>query len=337
MAKTVFRTNRGQGFLAGTFRMGFHGGGYGSVAQNVHDGDTVNVSSKANFAIRFLAIDTPEISYQEPGGDRFLPSNNQVFRDLLAAPFSTPGSTNGFSSALVSHIQARASVTGAENHNALAKAAEDKLEELIQADMDEAGADKESFQFFLAFAFEALDHFGRLLCYVHPDQANVPADQRKASYNQRILEAGLASPYFIFPNVDPFRARGSLIDAAFDATSPQSILAAILHEEIRRVAGSLILQGMIAFCSTRKLIQTSHLLRIGSGYPKPLFHSLKTLDGVRGRRRWTLHEVEAPSAFRLLNANTHRFIPHSGNEYLALGFEKIQERSNSRYRLLGMR
>lgn len=225
MAKTVFRTNRGQGFLAGTFRMGFHGGGYGSVAQNVHDGDTVNVSSKANFAIRFLAIDTPEISYQEPGGDRFLPSNNQVFRDLLAAPFSTPGSTNGFSSALVSHIQARASVTGAENHNALAKAAEDKLEELIQADMDEAGADKESFQFFLAFAFEALDHFGRLLCYVHPDQANVPADQRKASYNQRILEAGLASPYFIFPNVDPFRARGSLIDAAFDATSPQSILA----------------------------------------------------------------------------------------------------------------
>ena len=225
MSKTITRTNRGNGFLAGTFQMGLYGEGFGSVAQNVHDGDTVNISSNANFAIRFLAIDTPEISYREPGGDRFLPSNHEVFVDLLKAPFSKPGSTTGFSSALVSHIQARGSATAAENHNQKAKAAEDKLEELIQGDIDDVGAGKDSFQFFLAFAYEALDHFGRLLAYVYPDQADVPKAERKESYNQRILEAGLSSPYFIFPNVDPFRARGSLIDAAFDAVSPQNILS----------------------------------------------------------------------------------------------------------------
>ncbi len=225
LSKTITRTNRGKGFLAGTFQMGLYGRGFGSVAQNVHDGDTVNVSSNANFAIRFLAIDTPEISYQEPGSDRFLPSNHEVFVELLEAPFCKPGSTTGFSSALVSHIQSRSSATAAENHNRHAKAAEDKLEELIQGDIHDVGADKDSFQFFLAFAYEALDHFGRLLAYVYPNQANVPAAERKESYNQRILEVGLSSPYFIFPNVDPFRAQGSLINAALDAVSPHNILS----------------------------------------------------------------------------------------------------------------
>jgi len=226
MAKTIWRTSGGSGFLAGSFQLGFYGENRGSVKQLVHDGDTINVASGNNFPVRFLGIDTPEISFMDPLTGNFEKSDHDSFQQLLATPFSDAfGGRLGFSNALCDVIEARASADAAVNHHGLAKAAEDKLEELIEADLTAQGGDREAFKFFTAFAYDALDFYGRLLCYLHLDQAGVAPADRKPSYNQQLLASGLASPYFIFPNVDPFRAKGSPVQAAFDAGSPQSILS----------------------------------------------------------------------------------------------------------------
>ena len=74
--------------------------------------------------------------------------------------------------------------------------------------MDAAG-----FRFFLAFAADVMDRYGRLLGYVKPDQPDVPAEQRLGSYNERLLAAGWASPYFIWPNTSPWRAAPAIVDA----------------------------------------------------------------------------------------------------------------------------
>lgn len=241
MARTIFRTSRGNGFLAGSFQHGFFGkrtlscrteGGeaetldlskFGSVRQIVGDGDTVNVSSAANFPIRFLAIDTPESSLVAPDTGRFASTDSPVFQRLLADPFGAEfDPIADLDPALFDHIAARASPDAAAIHHAYAKDAEDALEALILEDKAALGSD----QFFLAFAYDALDFFGRLLAYVHPDQPDTPREDRAQSYNARMLATGLAAPYFIFPNVDPFRATGSPLAAAAAATDPETILNA---------------------------------------------------------------------------------------------------------------
>ncbi len=58
-----------------------------------------------------------------------------------------------------------------------------------------------------------MDGYGRLLGYVHPDQPGTPAAQRRPSYNRRQLDRGLASPYFIWPNLDPYRPQTALVKA----------------------------------------------------------------------------------------------------------------------------
>ncbi|MTI42806.1 hypothetical protein JM93_01674 [Roseibium hamelinense] len=226
MAKTIWRTSGGNGFLAGSFQLGFYGETRGSVKQLVHDGDTINVASNTNFPVRFLGIDTPEISFMDPVSGDFKKSDDPIFQELLATPFAEKfGGRLGFSNALCDYIDTKASPNGAVNHHELAEAAEDKLEDLIQSDLTAQGDDRDAFRFFTAFAYDALDFYGRLLCYLHLDQAGVAPADRKPSYNEQLLASGLASPYFIFPNVDPFRAKGSPVDAAFDAGSPQSILS----------------------------------------------------------------------------------------------------------------
>ncbi len=223
MPNTIFRV-RGGGFLAGRFQRGFHGDGLGSVKQIVHDGDTLNVSSANNFPLRLLGIDTPESSFIAPGtDDRFVSTDHQPFVDLLADPLNSAlGPVAGLTDVLASHIAAKASAAAAITHHHYAKAAEDQLELLIQADFDALGIDT----FFLAFGYEALDGFGRLLAYVHPHEPRTPRSQRRVNYNHRMLESGHAYPYFIFPNVDPFRAKGSPVEAAALATDPATILAA---------------------------------------------------------------------------------------------------------------
>jgi hypothetical protein len=58
-----------------------------------------------------------------------------------------------------------------------------------------------------------MDRYGRLLGYLQPDQPDTPVAQRQGSYNERLLAAGWVSPYFIWPNINPFRRAGSITAA----------------------------------------------------------------------------------------------------------------------------
>ena len=234
MARTIFTIGGGAGFLAGRFQRGFFGTReglfngvaedvpkLGSVRQIVSDGDTVNVSSNGNFPIRFLGIDTPESSLISPETGRFIATDSEIFQRLLSDPFGSEfDEIEGLEDGLKAFLEAKAGAEAATVHKGYAEDAEDALEELITADSEAL----ETEQFFLAFAYDALDGFGRLLAYVHPNQPDTPRAERLPSYNARLLETGLAAPYFIFPNVDPFRARGSPVEAAEMAGNPQNIL-----------------------------------------------------------------------------------------------------------------
>src|SRR5690606_10984690 len=76
------------------------------------------------------------------------------------------------------------------------------------------GQDRETFRFFMAFAFEVMDGYGRLLGYLNREQPNPnePAP-RPLTYNERLLKAGRAFPYFIWPNVNPFRKADNILKA----------------------------------------------------------------------------------------------------------------------------
>src|SRR4029450_1142602 len=88
----------------------------------------------------------------------------------------------------------------AENHHALARAAEIKFQDLVEADIAAAGIPADQFGLFLAFAHEVIDRYGRFLTFLHRnDQTAKPRP-----YNEQLLAAGVAAPYFIWPSVAPF-------------------------------------------------------------------------------------------------------------------------------------
>lgn len=91
--------------------------------------------------------------------------------------------------------------------------------------MTELGQDRETFKFFLAFASEVMDGYGRFLGYLHPHQQTPP---RKLSYNERMLGQGWATLYFIWPNLDPYRRQTSPVDAVPQpgSVSPEGVAAA---------------------------------------------------------------------------------------------------------------
>jgi hypothetical protein len=61
--------------------------------------------------------------------------------------------------------------------------------------MQTLGKTKDDFEFFLSFAHEVMDGYGRLLAYINRAQPNAeqPAP-RPLSYNERLLEQGMVTP-----------------------------------------------------------------------------------------------------------------------------------------------
>ena len=110
-------------------------------------------------------------------------------------------------------MQAQAVAGEAANHARLAAAARTALVDLVRKDVAALGVDAAAFRFFLAFAGDVMDRYGRLLGYIQPDQPNTVAGQRLGSYNERLLKAGWVSPYFIWPNTNPWRKAPAIVDA----------------------------------------------------------------------------------------------------------------------------
>jgi hypothetical protein len=103
----------------------------------------------------------------------------------------------------------------ATNHRLHGDNAEQSLLALVQADMTALGQTLNTFGYFLSFSFETFDSFGRCLAFINRNQpnANTPSP-RPLSYNERQLENGAALPFFIWPNIAPFR-QASILDAVF--------------------------------------------------------------------------------------------------------------------------
>jgi len=205
------------GLTVGHVGLGNRGSLIGSVRQQVHDGDTVSVRANGNFGVRFLGVDAPEISFTLPGSNAFTGLGSNKWEAFFAnwddeemyGAFSPP-----LQLGLREHLKARTIAGVALNHDHHAKAAQVALEDEVLKDMQVLGQTKEGFQFFLAFAFEIMDRYGRMLCFINREQPDPKAPEpRPLSYNERLLTNGWILPYFIWPNVNPFRKAKSLLDA----------------------------------------------------------------------------------------------------------------------------
>jgi endonuclease YncB( thermonuclease family) len=194
------------GMKVGHVALGLYGAKQGTIKQQVHDGDTITVRALGNFGTRFLGIDAAEISGQLPGHSGFIDLKDPRWEAFLKDPLV------GFqlSPGLTKYLQGRIGPGVAMNHYNHALAAKDALVKEVQADLKEMGKSEAEFEFFMVFANEIMDRYGRLLGYLNRNQ---PTGDRPLTYNERLLRDALVCPYFIWPNVNPFKKAGSLIEA----------------------------------------------------------------------------------------------------------------------------
>jgi endonuclease YncB( thermonuclease family) len=211
VSKAVERIKVGKGLemTVGHAALGFRGGVAGSVRQQVHDGDTVNVRAVGNFGVRFLGVDAPEISFTLPTEGIFRSLADPKWDAYLTNPFKTPFE-RPLSPGLMNHLKSRIGPGVAANHYGHAVAAERILEAEVTRDLEDLGQTEDAFRFFFAFAFEIMDRYGRFLCYINRDQST---GSRPRPYNERMLQTGVVAPYFIWPNVNPFRKNSTLARA----------------------------------------------------------------------------------------------------------------------------
>lgn len=215
MAQAIRKT--ADGFSVGFARLGRRGDGRGSPGQQIYDGDTARVEADGNLGVRLLGVDAPELAFTLPEqaaeavdrrlGERFVALTDPRWEEFLTDPFRDGPRLRR---ELREHLEPKVGPGTAANHAEFARAAKAALRAEVERDLDEVGGDQDEFRFFMAFATEILDGYGRLLCFLNRDQPRPP---RPDSYNERLLAAGELLPYFIWPNVDPFRSRPSLVDA----------------------------------------------------------------------------------------------------------------------------
>lgn len=211
----------------GHFKLGMWGAKRGSPAQEVHDGDTVGLNTALDFSSRFLGIDAPEVSFTiKPDEDTFVSIGNPKWTAFWSSGAWKTGLN--VKKALMNDLERRIGdgMAVAANHEKHAKRAEKELTDLILADQQASGTDNESFEFFLAFGYEILDQYGRLLCYLNAERTifTPPAQANALSYNERMLDSGAVVPYFIFPNLQPFMEGRPF---AADAIKPTGFWSAV--------------------------------------------------------------------------------------------------------------
>lgn len=183
---------------------------------SVHDGDTIKVNPDGYLPIRCLAIDTPEVSFELPGRGGFPKIASQEWQDYLEAPFDDRHGPfePPLDDALRVFLEPRVGAGRALNHARHAEAARLGLIAEIERDIEELfDGDWHAYKFFVAFAMEKIDTYGRMLGFIRPNQEEAPPEGRREDYNLRLLAGGFAPPYFIWPNLDPFRSQGTVVDA----------------------------------------------------------------------------------------------------------------------------
>ena len=106
------------GLTIGHFGLGIHGNSSGTPAQQTHDGDTVSVRGLGNFSVRFLAIDTPEISFPLPDApDHFISIGDSKWKSFLEDPFAPQYHPLDLDAGLTADLKNRLGTGAAANHN----------------------------------------------------------------------------------------------------------------------------------------------------------------------------------------------------------------------------
>jgi endonuclease YncB( thermonuclease family) len=198
-----------QNLKLGLSAFGLHGKKIGSVKQIVHDGDTLNTRLIHNLGVRFLGIDTPEMSFPLPGSNTFINLSDKRWAEFFKSGKWRENFPIGQD--LYHHFN---TIIGngkniSNNHAEYAVKAEKSLVKIISSDLKRSKKSTRSFNFFMAFGSDFLDTYGRLLCYLNSSTGNFRSQKdqdeiKKLSYNERQLITGLAVPYFIWPNIQPF-------------------------------------------------------------------------------------------------------------------------------------
>ena len=214
MAKAIKQKG---GLTVGYVGLGIRGNGtVGSILQEVHDGDTITVRALGNFGVRFLGVDAPEISFTLPDETAFTSIENEKWEKFLENPFANdfPPFTPPLIKDLALHLQSKLKKRTAMNHFYHAQKAEDTLEEELKKDLHALHQSEKEFELFLVFAHEVMDPYGRLLCFINRNQVNEQdPEPRPLTYNERLLKLGKVIPYFIWPNINPFRKQKNIVDA----------------------------------------------------------------------------------------------------------------------------
>jgi hypothetical protein len=184
-----------------------------SLQASISDGDTVGVHLEGSVSVRFLGIDSPEKSIDlavTQGGNNL---DSEQWDSYLTDPFLPLFGPFELEDDLVAHLRTRIGPGAGVNHRFHANNAETALIAMVQSDMNALGQNPNTFGYFIAFSFEVFDSNGRFLAFINRNQpdANNPGP-RPPPYNERMLQQGAALPYFIWPNIDPFR-EVSLLDA----------------------------------------------------------------------------------------------------------------------------
>lgn len=211
------------GLTTGIAALGNWGGKPGTVKQEVHDGDAVTVQTRGNFGVRLLGVDAPEISFTLPGRKGFTYLHNEDWETFLcdpfaeAFPFTKEVNPIDLDPGLHDYLQRKVGPGTAMNQHQHADKAENELEKEISKDLEVLGQSRADFRFFLAFAHEVMDRYGRFLCFINRHQPDEHEPEKcPPTYNERLLEKGLVSPYFIWPNINPFRRKKPLTNAVLD-------------------------------------------------------------------------------------------------------------------------
>lgn len=184
-----------------------------TLDESVPDGDTVGTQLNGTGSVRFLGIDSPEKAFEQPlGGGQAL--DGAQWEQYLTNPFANGYPAHLLEPPLHAHLQGRFGTGAAANHHTHAVAAGDSLRQLIQSDATALGQSLDQFQYFLSFSYEVFDRYGRFLAFLNRNQPNPNTPSpRPRSYNERQLQFGRALPFFIWPNINPFRDVENVADA----------------------------------------------------------------------------------------------------------------------------
>ncbi len=170
-------------------------------AGNTTDGDTIVGRIEGNVGLCLLGVDAPELALPLPGSETFVATDHPAWEAFLADPFAAHLPPLPLAPSLCEHLLARIGNGCGANHHRHALAASRGLAAEIAADLAATGKKPQDFRFKVLFEREMMDAYGRLLGWIGIEDA----DWHPPSYNHRMMLKSLALPYYIWPNISPFR------------------------------------------------------------------------------------------------------------------------------------